>query len=28
MFSLLSYGEVLVDFLPDEQGQSYHPMAG
>ncbi len=28
MFSLLSYGEVLVDFLPDEQGQSYYPMAG
>jgi len=28
MFSLLSYGEVLVDFLPDEQAQSYYPMAG
>jgi len=28
MFSLLSYGEVLVDFLPDEQGESYYPMAG
>ncbi|NQY88520.1 MAG: carbohydrate kinase [Colwellia sp.] len=28
MFSLLSYGEVLVDFLPDDQGESYYPMAG
>ncbi len=28
MFSLLSYGEVLVDFLPSEQGESYYPMAG
>lgn len=28
MFSLLCYGEVLVDFLPDEQGESYYPMAG
>jgi len=28
MFSLLSYGEVLVDFLPDDSGASYYPMAG
>lgn len=28
MFSLLSYGEVLVDLLPNEQGESYYPMAG
>jgi len=28
MFSLLSYGEVLVDFLPTDQGGSFYPMAG
>lgn len=28
MFSLLSYGEVLVDFLPDDNGASYYPLAG
>ncbi len=28
MFSLLSYGEVLVDFLPDTQGENFYPMAG
>jgi len=28
MFSLLSYGEVLVDFLPDAQGDTFYPMAG
>jgi len=27
MFSLLSYGEVLIDFLPDDNGH-YYPMAG
>jgi len=28
MFSLLSYGEVLVDFLPDDENTHYFPMAG
>lgn len=28
MFSLLSYGEVLVDFLPDDENKHYCPMAG
>jgi len=28
MFSLLSYGEVLVDFLPSDKGDNYYPMAG
>lgn len=28
MQSLLSYGEVLVDFLPDDNGKSYYPLAG
>lgn len=28
MFSLLCYGEVLVDFLPNENGESYYPLAG
>ena len=28
MFSLLSYGEILVDFLPDTNTNSYSPMAG
>jgi len=28
MFSLLSYGEVLVDFLPTDQGGNFYPMAG
>ncbi len=28
MVVLLSYGEVLVDFLPDDENMSYFPMAG
>ena len=28
MHSLLSYGEVLVDFLPSDNGDYYYPMAG
>jgi len=28
MFSLLSYGEVLVDFLPSDNGSGYYPLAG
>lgn len=28
MFSLLSYGEALIDFLPDNNNLSYYPLAG
>jgi len=28
MFSLLSYGEALVDFLPNDANDGYYPMAG
>jgi len=28
MYSLLSYGEVLVEFLPSDNGEHYYPMAG